>query len=115
MGSFKTKTVTPTQQEQMVVAMEAAMEAPEAGEAGSCYRPDTKRFSFSNMLKAKQLPMDPFGNLDMADAWAAAKTQAKIDAAKAQAPAPKKRARRSAPESVPTPLQVFALKFLGMG
>ena len=113
MGSYRSSVVPPRQQEQMVVAMEAAMEAPEAGDAGSCYRPDTQQFSFSNMLKKKQLPRDPFDNIDMALAWKHAKDRAKSDAARAQAPAPKKRARRSAPERVPPPLQVFALKFLG--
>ena len=103
---------TPSQQEQMVVAMEAAMEAPEAGQAGACYKPDTRRFSFSNMLKANQLPRDPFDNIDMARAWQMAKIQAERDAAKVQAPAPKKRARSSAPERGPPPLQVFARKFL---
>ena len=100
MGSYKSSVTTPAQQEQMVVAMEAAMKAPEAGQAGACYKPDTRSFSFSNMLKANQLPRDPFDNIDMAVAWARAISSQK------------KRARSSAPEGGPPPLQVFARKFL---
>eukprot|EP01045_Picozoa_sp_COSAG04_P028083 COSAG04_NODE_4271_length_2194_cov_1.153699_2_plen_99_part_00 len=96
---------TSSQQEQMVVAMEAAMKAPEAGRAGACYKPDPPRFSFSNMLKANQLPRDPFDNIDMVTAWASAVKIGRIRVSK--------RARTSAPVAKLNPLAAFARRLYG--
>ena len=87
--------------------MEAAMKAPEAGQAGACDKPDTQRFSFSNMLKAEQLPRDPFDNIDMVTAWPSAKRDAKVKRTAS------KRARTSAPVAQLNPLEAFARRLYG--